>query len=51
MREKLDVCSALNLDGGGSTEMVVEGEIVNQPSDGNERVVANHLAVVNRAEE
>jgi exopolysaccharide biosynthesis protein len=48
MREQLGVCSALNLDGGGSTEMVVEGEIVNQPSDGKQRVVANHLAVVPR---
>lgn len=46
MKENLGVCSALNLDGGGSTEMVVEGEIVNVPSDGNERVVANHIAVV-----
>ena len=50
MKEQLGVCSALNLDGGGSTEMVVEGQIVNIPSDGEERVVANHLAVVEAAE-
>jgi hypothetical protein len=37
---------ALNLDGGGSTEMVVNGNIVNVPSDGNERPVPTHLAVV-----
>ncbi len=49
MREDLGVCSALNLDGGGSTEMVVEGEIVNQPSEGKSRVVANHLAVISRS--
>lgn len=45
MRDELGVCSALNLDGGGSSEMVVEGEIVNQPSDGAERPVGNHLVV------
>lgn len=37
---------ALNLDGGGSTEMVVNGRIVNVPSDGRERPVPTHLAVV-----
>jgi len=37
---------AINLDGGGSTTMVLRGTgIVNKPSDGSERVVANHLAV------
>jgi hypothetical protein len=37
---------ALNLDGGGSSEMVVNGDIVNVPSDGHERPVPTHLAVV-----
>lgn len=37
---------ALNLDGGGSSEMVVGGRIVNVPSDGRERAVPTHLAVV-----
>lgn len=46
MREELDVCSAVNLDGGGSTQMVLKGETVNQPSDGDPRRLANHLAVV-----
>src|SRR5688572_5360686 len=38
---------ALNFDGGGSTAMWVEGDggIVNVPSDGSERVVANHLGI------
>lgn len=38
---------AINLDGGGSSAIRVEaaGGIVNTPSDGNERVVANHLGV------
>jgi len=38
---------ALNLDGGGSTAMVVEGKVVNRPSDATgERPVANVLGVV-----
>ena len=30
---RLDLVDALNLDGGGSTTMVVKGEVVNKPSD------------------
>ena len=40
---------ALNLDGGGSTTMVVRGQIVNSPSDGGERHVANALALFSLA--
>lgn len=37
---------AFNLDGGGSSTMYLRGTgIVNKPSDGTERVVANHLAI------
>ncbi len=38
---------AINLDGGGSSALQVaaEGGIVNTPSDGGQRVVANHLGV------
>jgi hypothetical protein len=37
---------AFNLDGGGSSTMYLRGTgVVNKPSDGTERVVANHLAV------
>ncbi|HWM87466.1 MAG TPA: phosphodiester glycosidase family protein [Kofleriaceae bacterium] len=38
---------ALNLDGGGSSTMFVrnQGGVQNAPSDGSQRVVANHLAV------
>ena len=46
MVNELDVCVALNLDGGGSSAMWIDDEIVNRPSDGTERSVANHLAVV-----
>ena len=50
MAEELGTCSAMNLDGGGSSAMWVEDEIVNQPSDKRERRVADHLAVI-RAED
>ena len=39
-------CTALNLDGGGSSALWLRDRIVNQPSDGVERRVANHLAVI-----
>ena len=37
---------ALNLDGGGSTTMVVRGSVVNSPSDGRERAVGSALMLV-----
>jgi hypothetical protein len=38
---------ALNLDGGGSTTMVVEGEVINRPSDaGGEREVSSSVLVL-----
>lgn len=38
---------AMNLDGGGSSTMWVDGRgVVNRPSDGSERTVANHLGIV-----
>jgi hypothetical protein len=42
----LGACTAVNLDGGGSSALWLRDRIVNQPSDGAERRVANHLAVV-----
>jgi uncharacterized protein YigE (DUF2233 family) len=50
MKETLDVCSAVNLDGGGSAVMAVNEKLVEAPSYGEERRVGNHLAVV-RAED
>jgi hypothetical protein len=37
---------ALNLDGGGSTTFVVEGDIKNRPSDGSERPVSSALVLL-----
>jgi uncharacterized protein YigE (DUF2233 family) len=43
----LGATRALNLDGGGSTTMVVEGKIVNRPSDpGGERAVSSAVLIL-----
>jgi hypothetical protein len=43
----LGATDAVNLDGGGSSTMWVAGTgVLNNPSDGSQRVVANHLAVL-----
>jgi len=39
---------AINLDGGGSTTMVINNNIVNSPSDGHERSVANALIITSK---
>jgi hypothetical protein len=44
MRE-LGAVDALNLDGGGSSTMVVLNRVINAPSDGRERPVGNALVV------
>lgn len=42
---RLGAINAVNFDGGGSSEMVVNGSIVNKPSDGRERKVSMGLGV------
>ena len=42
----LGAVDALNLDGGGSSEMVVNGEVVNRPSDGRERRITNAVLIL-----
>ncbi|SDD82395.1 phosphodiester glycosidase family protein [Sporomusa acidovorans] len=44
--QELGARDAMNLDGGGSSEMVVKGKIVNHPSDGHERRVGDALVIV-----
>lgn len=46
LMDELGACSAMNLDGGGSSAMWLVDGIANVPSDGKERKVGNHLAVV-----
>ena len=43
------VTEGINLDGGGSSTMVVAAEIKNSPSDGSERAVANALLIISSA--
>ncbi|MCS7192086.1 MAG: phosphodiester glycosidase family protein [Armatimonadetes bacterium] len=38
---------ALNLDGGGSSTLFVRGRVLNRPSDGRERAIANALLLLN----
>ncbi|MBQ7515984.1 MAG: phosphodiester glycosidase family protein [Schwartzia sp.] len=45
---KFGAREAINFDGGGSSEMVIGGQIINNPSDGQERKVANALAVMKK---
>lgn len=42
----LGAVTALNLDGGGSSTMVVDGEVVNRPADGHERAISNAILVL-----
>ena len=37
--------NAVNCDGGGSSEMIVDGWIKNNPSDGKEQAVPNGIIV------
>jgi hypothetical protein len=40
--------SAVNLDGGGSSEMIVNGKIMNAPTDGHERPIGGCFVVVKK---
>ena len=42
----LGAVDAMNLDGGGSSEMIVRGRVVNSPSDGRERRIGDALVIV-----
>ncbi len=44
--KKFGAVDAINFDGGGSSELVVGGQVVNSPSDGNERSVGAALLVL-----
>lgn len=43
---QFDCWSGAMLDGGGSSTLVIDGDIKNNPSDGSPRTVANHLGIV-----
>ncbi|TXP74362.1 phosphodiester glycosidase family protein, partial [Escherichia coli] len=45
-RDALGAVTAYNLDGGGSSAMVVDGEVITSPSNGGERATSDILYVV-----
>jgi hypothetical protein len=46
LMRRLGAVSALNLDGGGSSTMVVRGRIMNRPSDGSERPISSAVLIL-----
>lgn len=44
--QELGAVEAMNLDGGGSSELVIGDKVVNRPSDGRERKIGDALAVI-----
>lgn len=43
--KRFGAVDAMNFDGGGSSELVLKGQVVNKPSDGAERPVANCIII------
>lgn len=48
LMRRLGCTEAMNLDGGGSSTLWLGGQVMNSPSDGRERRVANSLIVASR---
>lgn len=48
LKNNFGAVEAINLDGGGSTELIVKGGLVNSPSDGQERLVGDALTILKR---
>jgi exopolysaccharide biosynthesis protein len=46
--QELGAVQAMNLDGGGSSELVIEGAVINKPSDGQERRVGDALILTGK---
>ncbi len=51
LMSELGCSHAMNLDGGGSSTLWLDGHIMNSPSDGHERRVANSLIVVSNEQD
>lgn len=48
LMHNLGTYNAINLDGGGSSEMIVDGSIMNEPTDGSERKIGSAILVLNK---
>lgn len=46
LRDNFGAVEAINLDGGGSSELFFKGNLINKPSDGKERPVADALTIL-----
>lgn len=46
--QEMGAVQAMNFDGGGSSEMIVRGEVLNKPSDGRERSIGAGLGIISR---
>ena len=46
LKNNFGAVEAINLDGGGSTELFFKGSLVNKPSDGRERLVGDALTIL-----
>ena len=48
LKNEFGAIEAINLDGGGSTELLFKGSLVNRPSDGRERLVGDALTILRK---
>lgn len=48
LRYNFGAVEAINLDGGGSTELFFKGSLINKPSDGHERLVGDALTILRK---
>ena len=48
LKNHFGAVEAINLDGGGSTELFFKGSLVNSPSDGRERLVGDALTILKK---
>ena len=46
LKNNFGAVEAINLDGGGSTELFFKGSLINSPSDGHERLIGNALTIL-----
>ena len=48
LKNNFGAVNAINLDGGGSSELIFKGSLINKPSDGNERLVGDALTILRK---
>ena len=46
LKNNFGAVEAINLDGGGSSELIFKGQLVNSPSDGKERFIGDVLTII-----